>query len=259
KLLPEATETQSTSVLMPKIGQAMAEGTVSQWHYRDGERVEQGTVLVTIETDKATYDLEAPASGTLHIYIGEGQEVAVGTVIGEIGEATKAGIPPTPPAPSASPPAVTQGKAPTRQKALASPKAKPPAAADGIDLGNVTPSAADGVISADDVEKAIAAGKPLPPTPRQTTAGRPVRERRKLTGVRKTSARRVQEAWQRIPHIVQMVDVDATALLAARAALKAEAPSLTLNDLILYAAVRVLADSLELISTVKDERRLLYE
>ena len=109
---------------MPKIGQAMAEGTVLQWHYRDGERVEQGAVLVTIETDKATYDLEAPASGTLHIYIGEGQEVAVGTVIGEIGEATKAGIPPTPPAPSASTPAVTQGKAPARQKVLASPKAR---------------------------------------------------------------------------------------------------------------------------------------
>src|SRR5262249_34838216 len=107
KLLPEATETQSTSVLMPKIGQAMAEGTVLQWHYRDGERGEQGAVLVTIETDKATYDLEAPASGTLHIYIGEGQEVAVGTVIGEIGEAArKAGIAPTPPAPSASTPVV---------------------------------------------------------------------------------------------------------------------------------------------------------
>src|SRR5262249_62205617 len=125
KLLPEATETQSTSVLMPKIGQAMAEGTVSQWHYRDGERVEQGTVLVTIETDKATYDLEAPASGTLHIYIGEGQEVAVGAVIGEIGEATRANVPPAPPAPSVSTPAVTQGKTPSRQQVLPSPKGKP--------------------------------------------------------------------------------------------------------------------------------------
>ncbi|HKA53067.1 MAG TPA: 2-oxo acid dehydrogenase subunit E2 [Candidatus Binatia bacterium] len=258
-MLPEATTAPSTSVLMPKIGQAMAEGTVLQWHYRDGERVEQGAVLVTIETDKATYDLEAPASGTLHIYIGEGQEVAVGTVIGEIGEATKAGIPPTPPAPSASTPAVTQGKAPARQKVLASPKAKQLAAAHGIDLANVTPSAADGVISADDVEKAIAAGKPLPPTPRQTTAGRPVRERRKLTGVRKTSARRVQEAWQRIPHIVQMVDVDAAALLATRTALKAEAPSLTLNDMILHAAARVMAGLPELNGTVEDDTLVLYE
>src|SRR5438445_11976996 len=71
---------------MPKIGQAMAEGTVLQWHCQDGKRVEKGEVLVTIETDKATYDLEAPESGTLHIYVVEGQEVAVGTMIGENGE-----------------------------------------------------------------------------------------------------------------------------------------------------------------------------
>src|SRR5207249_7856762 len=74
---------------MPKIGQAMAEGTVLQWHCQDGKRVEKGEVLVTIETDKATYDLEAPESGTLHIYVAEGQEVAVGTVIGEIGESQR--------------------------------------------------------------------------------------------------------------------------------------------------------------------------
>src|SRR5262249_25743306 len=160
---------------------------------------------------------------------------------------------------SAATPAVTQGKAPARQKVLASPKAKQLAAAHGIDLANVTPSAADGVISADDVGKAIAAGKPLPPTPRQTTAGRPVRERRKLTGVRKTSARRVQEAWQRIPHIVQMVDVDAAALLATRTALKAEAPSLTLNDMILHAAARVMAGLPELNGTVEDDTLVLYE
>jgi len=245
---------------MPKIGQAMAEGTVLQWHYRDGERVEQGAVLVTIETDKATYDLEAPASGTLHIYIAEGQEVAVGTVIGEIGEATReADVPLAPPAPSAPTPAVTQGKTPARRKVLASPKAKQLAAARGIDLATVTPSAADGVISADDVEKALAAEKPVPPTPQETTAGRPVRERRKLTGVRKTSARRVQEAWQVIPHIVQMVDVDAGALLAARTALKTEAPSLTLNDMILHAAARVMAGSPELNGTVEDDTLVLYE
>src|SRR5262249_6847988 len=99
---------------MPKIGQAMAEGTVLQWHYQDGERVEQGTLLVTIETDKATYDLEAPASGVLHIYVSEGQEVAVGAVIGEIGEASRKtstlGAPALPSAPAAA-----TAKAPTRK------------------------------------------------------------------------------------------------------------------------------------------------
>ncbi|MBI3800286.1 MAG: 2-oxo acid dehydrogenase subunit E2 [Deltaproteobacteria bacterium] len=257
--MPEATAPQSTAVLMPKIGQAMAEGTILQWHYQDGEHVEQGVVLVTIETDKATYDLEAQASGTLHIYMSEGQEVTVGTLIGEIGEAThraNAASAPTTPPPTT---VVTQAKSSARKRVLASPKAKQLAAAHSIELATVTPSNADGIISAADVEKAIAARKPATPAPQETSAGRSIRERRKLTGIRKTSARRVQEAWQVIPHIVQMVDVDATALLAARTALKAEAPSLTLNDLILHAAVRVMAGLPELNGTIEDDSLVLYE
>jgi pyruvate/2-oxoglutarate dehydrogenase complex dihydrolipoamide acyltransferase (E2) component/uncharacterized OsmC-like protein len=265
-LLPEATVAQSTAVLMPKIGQAMAEGTVLQWHYQDGARIEQGVVLVTIETDKATYDLEAPASGTLHIYISEGQEVTVGTVIGEIGEASqRANAPFAPTVPSAL--VASVAKAPARKKVLASPKAKQLAAAHGIDLATIAPSGADGIISAGDIEKTIAEkDKGLKPlvtkqaaSPVDTTVSHAIRERRKLTGIRKTSARRVQEAWQTIPHIVQMVDVDATALLAARAALKAEAPSLTLNDLILHAAARVMTELPDLNGTIEDDTLVLYE
>ena len=259
-MLPEATAAQSTAVLMPKIGQAMAEGTVLQWHYQDGERVEQGAVLVTIETDKATYDLEAPVSGTLHIYVSEGQEVAVSTVIGEIGEAThRANAPSAPAVPPAPTAIATQAKSPVRKRVLASPKAKQLAAAHGIELVTIPLSSADGILSADDVEKAIAAGRLATPTLQETRAGRSVRERRKLTGIRKTSARRVQEAWQVIPHIVQMVDVDATALLVARTALKAEAPALTLNDLILHAAARVMAGLPELNGTIEDDTLVLYE
>src|SRR5439155_4050665 len=166
---------------MPKIGQAMAEGTVLQWYRQDGRRVEKGEVLVTIETDKATYDLEAPESGTLHIYVAEGQEVAVGTVIGEIGESQRRTNAPVATATPSAPAAVAM-KAPTRKKVLASPKAKQLAAEHGIDLSMITPSTLDGVISASDVEKAIAAGKPAVPATGDTLAGRPVRARRKLTG-----------------------------------------------------------------------------
>src|SRR5206468_12664043 len=138
--------------------------------------------------DKATYELEAQASGVLTIAVGEGQEVAVGAVIGSIG--------------GASPPAVTSSP-------LASPKARRLAAERGVDLASVTASSADGVISAADVERAAAAG-PADASPAAgaapPTEGRPVRERRPLTGIRKTAARRLHQAWQTIPHIVQMVD-----------------------------------------------------
>ncbi len=247
-----STAVQNTPVLMPKIGQAMSEGTVIEWHVKDGGQVEKEAVLVTIETDKATYDLEAPASGTLHIYTAEGQEVSVGTVMAEIGDAPRQTNVAPPAAPRASAPPVTP-KGPARKRILASPKAKQLAAKNGIDLAAVTPSSVDGIISAADVEQALAVGQTRVGAETDIGAGRAVRERRQLTGIRKTSARRVQEAWQTIPHIVQMVDVDATALLAIRAQLRDEAPALTLNDLILHTAACVLATQPDLNATVEDD------
>lgn len=256
---------QSTPVLMPKIGQAMAEGVIVQWHKQDGDHVKQGEVLVTIETDKASYELEAQASGVLRIYVGEGREVQVGTVIAEIGDGQRAAgvsvAPTVSSPPSAASPATAQEKTPARgKKVLASPKAKQLAAAHGVDLATITPSGMDGVISASDVEQAIAQKTQAGEAPASSaSSGRAVRERRKLTGIRKTAARRLQEAWQTIPHIVQMVDVDATALRDARAALKADIPSLTLNDLILHAAAQVIAGLPELNGTVEGDELVLYE
>ncbi|MGE0820500.1 MAG: 2-oxo acid dehydrogenase subunit E2 [Candidatus Binatia bacterium] len=246
-------------VLMPKLGQAMTAGTVQQWYHQAGDRVQQGEILVTIETDKATYDIEAPASGTLHIHVQEGQEVPIGTAIGEIGEAIAQPV--TVPVSPASPPSSTTSvRSPTRRKILASPKAKQLAAEQGIDLATITPASADGVISAADVEKALVARLEIvPPTAPPSDGTRGVRERRPLTGIRKTAARRVQEAWQTIPHIVQMVDVDATNLLAARAALRTEIASLTVNDLILHAAAQVMVQLPELNGAVEADTLVLYD
>jgi pyruvate/2-oxoglutarate dehydrogenase complex dihydrolipoamide acyltransferase (E2) component/uncharacterized OsmC-like protein len=236
----------------------MTEGVVQQWHRKTGDRLQQGEILVTIETDKATYDIEAPASGTLHILVPEGQEVRVGTVIGEIGEApAQAQVTVAVLSVSAGTPLAPKTGA--RTKVLASPKAKQLASEHGIDLATVTASSADGVISAADVEKIVAAKKATPTFSLPVEAGRAIRERRALTGIRKTTARRTQEAWQTIPHIVQMVDVDATALLAARAQLRGEIPSLTLNDLILYAAAQTLVGLPELNGTVEGDTLVLYE
>jgi uncharacterized OsmC-like protein len=68
----------------------------------------------------------------------------------------------------------------------------------------------------------------------------------------------VQESWQTIPHIVQMVEVDATALLATRTRLKTEIPSLTLNDLLLHAAAQVMAEHPDLNGTVEGDTLVLY-
>ncbi len=250
---------QNTKVLMPKLGQAMTEGVVVRWHRKDGERVTTGELLVTVETDKATYDLEATASGTLHVVVQEGEEVPIHTVIGEIGDAPVQAD--TVSAPPAAEPVVQQQAASRPGRVLASPKAKRLAAERGIDLSALTPSSADGVISAADVERAaenaVAARRSA--TSAHIASRRTERERRALTGIRKAAARRVQAAWQTIPHIVQMIDVDAGALQAVRGRLRADISELTLNDLILSAAARVLAGLSDLNGTVENEELVLYD
>lgn len=74
-----------TDVIMPKMGDAMEEGTLVEWLKKDGEKVKSGQVIGTIQTDKATLELEAPSSGTLTGFLIQGgQTVPVGQPIAAI-------------------------------------------------------------------------------------------------------------------------------------------------------------------------------
>ena len=72
--------------VMPKLSDTMEEGTILQWLAKDGEAVEKGQAIVEIETDKANMTVEAPESGALRLLAAEGDVLAVGEPIAEIGE-----------------------------------------------------------------------------------------------------------------------------------------------------------------------------
>ncbi|HWQ80178.1 MAG TPA: 2-oxo acid dehydrogenase subunit E2 [Anaerovoracaceae bacterium] len=77
----------ATSIIMPKAGMAMEEGTIVKWLVAEGEKVEQGEPLLEILTDKVNMEIEAQVSGTLlKILSREGEVVPVIQVIGYIGE-----------------------------------------------------------------------------------------------------------------------------------------------------------------------------
>lgn len=76
----------ATNVIMPKMGLTMVNGTVVRWLKKTGDRVEKGEPLVEIESDKSTFELEAPAGGLLQVLVSEGEVVPVAQVIGVIGE-----------------------------------------------------------------------------------------------------------------------------------------------------------------------------
>src|SRR5215207_9030725 len=75
-------------VPMPKLGFDMAEGTLVRKVKKDGETVNKGEVLAEIETDKATVEVESPASGVIKGWmVEEGQPVPVGALMAVIGGA----------------------------------------------------------------------------------------------------------------------------------------------------------------------------
>ncbi|MEE9182486.1 MAG: dihydrolipoamide acetyltransferase family protein [candidate division NC10 bacterium] len=72
-------------VVMPQMGQSVAEGTVIQWLKQEGERVEEDEALLTINTDKIDVEIPSPGAGTVsRIFVRDGETVPVGTPLATI-------------------------------------------------------------------------------------------------------------------------------------------------------------------------------
>ncbi len=71
-------------VIIPNAGESVTSANVAEWHVADGASVNKGDVLVTLETDKVSTELEAEESGVISIVVNEGEEVAIGTLIAKI-------------------------------------------------------------------------------------------------------------------------------------------------------------------------------
>ena len=70
---------QIVPIIVPQLGTAMEEVTVSEWYFDVGERVEEGEPIVMIDSDKASSELEAPAGGTIHeILVADGATAEAG-------------------------------------------------------------------------------------------------------------------------------------------------------------------------------------
>ena len=76
-------------VYLPELGENITKATISYWYAEEGSSVAEGNDLVEITTDKATFNVPAPASGTLvEIVAHEGDVVDIGSVLGLIEEDT---------------------------------------------------------------------------------------------------------------------------------------------------------------------------
>ena len=183
-------------VTMPKLGETVTEGVVSQWLKQVGDTVAFDDPLFEVSTDKVDSEVPSPYDGVLlEILVNEGDTVPVGTPLARIGEPGAAAAPSSAPLPGAAAQvsetdepatelaAVTTPPAGNGQPGvLLSPVVRRMAAEKGIDLAAVAGSGAGGRIRREDVEQAIAAqpaaaAPPAAPRLRRPSCRHPPRRR----------------------------------------------------------------------------------
>src|SRR6476661_6094199 len=259
-------------VLMPQLGETVAEGKITQWFKSAGDAIKPGDNLFEIETDKVSMEVPSTSAGVLaEIRVAAGEVAPVGAVVAVIADGAGASAPsagktapvttaPATPAPIKLDP-FFEVRTPDRNYGPArlpggmrvTPLARRLAAQGGIDLAGISPSGPNSRIRARDVETALASGKRAAPA--ATLAGPSVDqikalyrdvpfEEVPLDGMRRTIATRLVQATQTIPHFYLTADVEIGALIKLREQANAAAPKdadgnpafkLSVNDFVIKA------------------------
>jgi len=251
----------ATKVVMPKLGLTMQVGLVVLWHVEEGEEIEKGEVLLEIESDKVTTEVEAPASGVVLKIIAEEDEVIpIGVTVAIIGEpdeeisdldeiiaATRA-VAMTKdeylekqalqegPTRAGSPTEVAEEKPAVEVKA--SPVAKRLAKEHGIDIATVKGSGPDGRIVREDVLAAAEAGGTAQ-APRSMFEGRPG-ESVEMGKMRRSIAENMGRSAHSVARVVHFMEVDMSRAVEYREANKqsfkeAEGADLSYNAILIKA------------------------
>jgi pyruvate dehydrogenase E2 component (dihydrolipoamide acetyltransferase) len=266
-----------SEVNMPKLSDTMEEGTVIEWKKKSGDAVKKGDVLAEVESDKASFELEADAEGVLSIVVEAGKPVPVGDLIANIGKAGETLSPPkakaeakaeprkeagkeatAEPAPAAEPDTEAEGAgqstAPEQSPAgagegariKASPIAARLAAEMGVNLAQLKGSGPEGRIVKEDV---LAAGRqtgaPGRPAPSRGAASRsgPEVEHEELTRTQTIVARRMVESKTTVPHFYLTTEVRMDEAVRVQKQLRetvAGAAKLTISDLVMRASAMAL-------------------
>ena len=155
-------------ILAPLVGESITEVSILKWNKKNGEAVKAGDVLLEIESDKATVEIVAEYSGALTILKGDGERVAVKSVIASIDDSATGTVsaapsgmkaPPPPPStkPSASTPPSTPAATPQALESL-SPAVRKAVVENQVNPAQIQGSGKDGRILKGDVMAFIASG-----------------------------------------------------------------------------------------------------
>ncbi len=216
-----------TQIVVPTLGESVAEATVAQWLKKEGEAVKADEPIVELETDKVTLEVNAPADGVIvKIVVGEGDNVEVGAILGELEEGAVAND--SAPAKKADKKeAAAPAKAAKAEKEAApsdnaktSPAVRKMISDNGLDASQIPASGKDGRITKEDVQKFIDQGgaKSSPAAASSAPAANqgPREERVKMSKLRQVIARRLKEAQDTAAMLTTFNEVDMGPVMALR-------------------------------------------
>ena len=228
-----------TDIIMPQLGESIAEGTIVKWLIPPGGRVEKDHALLEVETDKVALEIPSPAAGFLtEVLIQEGQTVPVGTVLARLDTQQPAtgvvnrvgGVVVRPMSPS--------GEGVDHY----SPAVRQLAKEHGVDLAQVAGTGAGGRVTKKDVLDRLAKSGPsqktTPAIQRSAEAAAAAAEQLvPLTAMRKTIAERMVRSRQISAHVVTFFEVDFSGVGTVR-----EARGLTYLPFVIHAVARAMKD-----------------
>jgi len=210
--------------LMPKLAMAMNEGTVNEWLAAEGDYVEQGQLLATVETEKVSYDVESPDAGYLHIVVPAGETVDCETLLAqfagdedELQQLQNGAVSPALAAPdvgsvqSPAPKTAAMTVAPGQGRVKASPLARKMAAAAGLELALLVGTGPGGRIVKRDILAAQQSAATAP-----AAVGDQVLARLPLQGMRKTIATRMTQSLRETAQLSSSWESDIDDLMALR-------------------------------------------
>ena len=217
-------------VIMPQLGETVAEGVVTKWYKKVGDTVKAEDTLFDVETDKVSTEIPAQADGVVaEILVQEGVTAKVGARLAVIREAgTAASAPAAAKVVAAAPVAVASSAPATVQygKASAADRLSPVVrrliAEHQLNPASITGSGRDGRITREDVLAFIASGSATARPAQQVYTPAPIvmgagDTRKPMNSVRKRTAQHLAKSWQSAPHVLQATEVDYCKVDQARA------------------------------------------
>jgi 2-oxoglutarate dehydrogenase E2 component (dihydrolipoamide succinyltransferase)/2-oxoisovalerate dehydrogenase E2 component (dihydrolipoyl transacylase) len=226
-----------TDIIMPQLGESIAEGTVVKWLIPAGGRVEKDQSLLEVETDKVALEIPSPAAGYLtEVFVKEGETVPVGTLIARLEEVKPDGV-----VNKVAGVILRHMEPPEGGRDYYSPAVRQLAKEKGVDLAQVTGTGAGGRVTRKDVldylAKREAAQPKATPTHPSGAAIAPQEEILPLTPMRRTIAERMVKSRQTSAHVVTFFEADFSAIARFR-----EDKTLTYLPFVINAVTRAIKD-----------------